>query len=73
MEGVISIGDGRNSPFWKGRWLNRASPKEMDPNLYKAARFKIRNIHLELTNQNWFKNLSSIASSTLLESSLCCT
>jgi hypothetical protein len=33
-----------------------ASPKEMTPNLYKAARFKTRNVHTELTNQNWIKN-----------------
>jgi hypothetical protein len=64
---MISIGDAKNTPFWEGRWLNGASPRELAPNLYKAARFKARTVHSELTNQNWIRNLSGIDIASLLE------
>jgi hypothetical protein len=31
---VVSIGDGKVTPFWEARWLMGASPKELAPNLY---------------------------------------
>jgi hypothetical protein len=64
---VVSIGDGKVTPFWEARWLMGASPKELAPNLYQANRFKHRCVHDELTNLNWIKSLGDIQSPSLLE------
>jgi hypothetical protein len=49
---TIQIVDGKNTPFWKARWLQGLAPKDLAPNLYKLARFKSRSVHTELTNLN---------------------
>jgi hypothetical protein len=49
---VISIGNRRNTPFWERRWISGASPRELAPNLFKAARFKARSVYIELSNNN---------------------
>jgi hypothetical protein len=36
----ISIGNGKDAPFWEARWLNGLSLKELAPNLYQVARMK---------------------------------
>jgi hypothetical protein len=41
---TISLGDGRNTPFWEGKWLNGTSLKELAPNLFQAARYKGRSV-----------------------------
>jgi hypothetical protein len=64
---VISIGDGRNTSFWEGRWLHGAAPKELAPHLYDQARCKFRTVHKELQNMNWIKNLKQINSETLID------
>jgi hypothetical protein len=47
-----------------GGW---GSPKDLAPNLYNIAHFKSRNVHVELRNNNWIKNLQNIDSTPLLE------
>jgi hypothetical protein len=36
----VTVGDDKNTPFWKARWLNGTSPKELAPNLFNLARFR---------------------------------
>jgi hypothetical protein len=64
---VITIGNGKNTPFWEARWLNGLAPKELPSNLFKAARFKSRSVHTELKNSNWIRNLQDINTFELLE------
>jgi hypothetical protein len=64
---VINVGNGKNTPFWEGRWLNGVSPKELAPNLYKQACFKSRTVHKELYNMNWIKNLKQVNTEDLIE------
>jgi hypothetical protein len=45
---VISMGDGKNTPFWEANWLHGTSPKMLAPNLYKQAHYKYRIVHKEL-------------------------
>jgi hypothetical protein len=47
----INIGDGRNTPFWEAKWLQRPAPKDIAPSLHKKAWFK-RTIYQELNNDN---------------------
>jgi hypothetical protein len=35
---VITVGDGKHTPFWEARWLNGVSPMHMASNLYLQAR-----------------------------------
>jgi hypothetical protein len=44
---VITVGDGKNTPFWEARSINGVATKELAPNLYKQARFKSRTVHKE--------------------------
>jgi hypothetical protein len=37
---LIMVGNGRDTPFWEGRWLHGKAPKELAPNLYKVYRWK---------------------------------
>jgi hypothetical protein len=46
---VISVGDGRNTPFWEANWLQGVSPKMLAPNLYKQAHFKYRTVLKEFS------------------------
>lgn len=64
---IITVGDGKNTPFWEAKWLHDKAPKQFAPNLYKQARFKYRTVHKELQNFAWIKNLRSLASETLME------
>jgi hypothetical protein len=64
---VITVGDGKHTPFWEAQWLNGMSPMCMAPNLYLQARYKFRSGHKELQNYNWIKNLKLINTEVLLE------
>jgi hypothetical protein len=64
---VISIGDGRNTPFWEGKWLHGTARKELAPHLYDQARNKFKTVHKELHNMNWIKNLKHINFETLID------
>jgi hypothetical protein len=48
----IVIGDGKNTPFWKAKWLNGAAPKDIAPSLFREARCKRRMVSVELHNLN---------------------
>jgi hypothetical protein len=63
----LHIGDGKNTPFWESRWLQGEAPKNLAPNLYVVARFKFRNVHIELTNDNWIRNLKNVTTPVQLE------
>jgi hypothetical protein len=63
----ISVGDGRNTPFWEARWLDGAALKDLSPNLFNMAHFKMRSVHDELRNNNWISNLQNINSTSLME------
>jgi hypothetical protein len=63
----ISVGNGKNTPFWEANWLGGTTPKELAPNLYKSARFKKRNVYIELQNYRWIHNIGEINSSALME------
>lgn len=62
----ITVGDGKNTPFWEANWLNGASPKYLAPNLYEQARFKFRTVAKELRNNNWITGLKELDSQILL-------
>jgi hypothetical protein len=49
-----------STPFWKARWNDGVSPKELAPNLFKQARFKFRSIHKELKDSRWIKNIKRL-------------
>jgi hypothetical protein len=51
----IQVGDGRNTPFWKAKWLNAAALKDIVSNLYKMARMKNMIVSVELHNHSWIK------------------
>lgn len=63
----INIGNGKNTPFWEGRWLNGTSPKQLAPNLFQLVRFKTRSVAKELSNLNWIRNCKGIDSPQLIE------
>jgi hypothetical protein len=44
--------------------LNGQAPKDLDPNLFKIAGFKTRNVHTELNNHKWISNLACITSAS---------
>lgn len=67
MSTVITIGNGKNTPFWETRWLNGAAPKDLAPNLYTVAKYKYRTVHKEIHNFNWIRNLQSINSQTRMD------
>jgi hypothetical protein len=60
-------GNGKRTPFWEGRWLNRAAPKDLAPNLFRLAMFKKRSVHAELQNSNWIRNLQDIHTPSQIE------
>lgn len=64
---VVTIGNGKNTPFWEAAWLNGVTPKNLAPNLYSLARCKHRTVKKELTNLNWIRNLGDLHSQTLLD------
>lgn len=64
---LINVGNGKNTPFWKARWLNGVSPAELAPSLYQQARYKTRTVHKELHHFNWIKNLKAIDSENLMD------
>jgi hypothetical protein len=64
---TILIGDGRKTPFWEAKWIYGVSLKDLAPSLYKAARFKRRNVAMEMQNNNWIKNIGEINNSALLD------
>jgi hypothetical protein len=41
-------------------------PKEIAPNLFNMARFKMRSVNSELQNSNWLRNLGAIDTPELL-------
>jgi hypothetical protein len=53
----IQVGDGQNTPFWKAKWVNAATLKEITPNLFKQARFKKRMVVVDLQGNSWIKTL----------------
>jgi hypothetical protein len=64
---LITVGDGKNTPFWEAKWVDGASPMELAPNLYSQARYKFRIVHHELQNFNWTKNLRNVNTKELLD------
>jgi hypothetical protein len=64
---MITIGNGKNTPFWESRWLGGMSPKDLAPNLCKQACFKYRTVHKELQGFSWIKNLRQISTEELLD------
>jgi hypothetical protein len=64
---LISVSDGKSTPFWESIWLEGVSPKELAPNLYKQARFKYRTVHTELRSLNWIKNLRQVNMKMLMD------
>jgi hypothetical protein len=64
---LISVSDGKSTPFWESIWLEGVSPKELAPNLYKQAHFKYRTVHTELRSLNWIKNLRQVNMKTLMD------
>jgi hypothetical protein len=64
---VISVGNGKKTPFWEARWLNDVSPNELAPHLYSQARYKFRSVQVELTNRNWIKNLKQVNTEVLMD------
>jgi hypothetical protein len=63
----VRVGNGKNTPFWKARWLEGTTPKDLAPNLFKIARYKRRTVSKELHNDNWVRNLENIDSEILIE------
>jgi hypothetical protein len=63
----IRIENGKNTPFWKARWLSGAASKDMALNLDKASRHKRRMVHTKLQNDNGIRNISSISTPSMLE------
>jgi hypothetical protein len=63
----MRVGDEKNTPFWKSRWLNGLSPKDLATSLFDLARFKNKTINIELHNLNWVRSISRITTSTQLE------
>jgi hypothetical protein len=64
---IIHIGDRRNTSFCEARWMHVAAPKDLTPDMYQLARFKTWNVHYELTNLNWIRNLKEITIAAQLE------
>jgi hypothetical protein len=64
---IIHVGNGRDTPFWEGRWLHGAAPKDLTPSLYAIAKFKFRKFYSELQNLNWIRNLQGISNTSQLE------
>jgi hypothetical protein len=64
---MITIGDGKSTPFWEACWLNGVAPKELAPNLYDQTRFKHRSVRKEMQNCNWVKNITHINFETLMD------
>jgi hypothetical protein len=46
------MGNGKNTPFWKVKWLHGAAPEDIEPGLFRMARYKGRTVHYEMQNQN---------------------
>jgi hypothetical protein len=78
---TVLVGDGKNTPFWKARWLDGTTPKKMASSLYKIARYKSRSVSTELKiaryksrsvstelkNHNCIRGLGSIDSEPQIE------
>jgi hypothetical protein len=64
---VMHVRNGKNTPFWKSKWLHGQAPRDLAPNLYKIARFKHRSVHTELQNLRWIRNLQDISIVVQLE------
>lgn len=47
--------------------MNGIAPKELTPNLYKVARYKMRTVAREVRNHNWIKNCKKIDTPELIE------
>jgi hypothetical protein len=63
----VSIGDGKTTPFWEARWLNRTAPKDLAPGLHIISRCKYRSVFCELNNSNWIRNFKEPLTPELLE------
>jgi hypothetical protein len=57
---LITVGNGKNTPFWEAWWLNGMAPKELAPHRFQQARYHYRTVHQELKNFNWIKNIKNI-------------
>jgi hypothetical protein len=64
---LISVGNGKNTPFWEARWLNGMAPKELALNLFLQACYRYRTVHQELQNFNWIKNNKNINTEELMD------
>jgi hypothetical protein len=42
---MVTVGNGKNTPFWKTRWLDGVAPKDLAPHLFSIARYKGRSVH----------------------------
>jgi hypothetical protein len=64
---IVSLGNGRNTPFWEARWIKRVAPKDLASNLFIQARYKVRTIEVELQHFNWLKNLKQVNTEDLMD------
>jgi hypothetical protein len=58
----IQVENGKNTPFWEGKWLHGSAPKDLAPSLYQIAKFKSRSVHTELHNYKWISSLDNLTS-----------
>jgi hypothetical protein len=61
------VGNGKNTPFWKSKWLQGAAPKDLAPGLFRGTIFKFRSMFQELKNNSWIWSLDQINTQGLME------
>lgn len=64
----IQIGNGKDSSFWKDRWLNGQSPQDLAPSLFSLSRRKNLSVCDALTDGRWMRGLHRINSAPDLTS-----
>lgn len=54
---VVTIGDGKTTPFWCSNWTNGTMAKSIAPLLYEKARRKKITVHPALTQNKWIDHV----------------